>query len=419
MRPAGLINKLEGGEIINIFKKKPQKNRSAVAFFMGGDSDVFTVDGYKPLAKDENVLRCVYKIADLVSNMTIMLMENGEKGDKRIKNEFSKKIDIRPNNNMTRKSFIHKIVVDMCIHGNCVLYPEYKGEWLDNLQFINDCTFKPIRNTYQIIKNGTVYEQDEVLHFVLNPDYNYPFRGCGIAPLIKDTVKNIAQANKTKEGFLQSKWKPSLVVSIGGDCEDLKTKEGRDKVLNDYTETYKVGDPWLIPAGEIDIKTIQPLTLQDLAIQDSITLDLKTIACAIGIPPFMVGIGDFNKDAYNNFISTTVMSYATIIQQEFTRKIVYSQKQYFKLNRKSLMHYGLQEQTEFVKNLWSMGMLNKNEGRTEFDYSPVDSEGMDDFTVLENYLNVSDLSKQKKLVQDVKNKIEAEQAVKADNEGGV
>ncbi len=218
--------------------------------------------------------------------------------------------------------------------------------------------------------------------------------------MITQTVNNLLQANVTKKGFLQSKWKPSLIISIQADVEELQDPELRSKILGSYTDTTSTGEPWLIPAGEIDVKTVQPLTLNDLAIQDSITLDIKTIAACFGIPPFMVGVGDFNKDEYNNFISTTIMGIAMIIQQEMSKKLLYSPELYFKFNPKSLMQYNLTEQVQFVKELTSVGMLNRNEGRTEFDYAPVDIDGMNDYIVLENYVPVADVGKQKKLVQE-------------------
>ena len=141
----------------------------------------------------------------------------------------------------------------------------------------------------------------------------------------------------------------------------------------------------------------KPLTLNDLAIQDSIELDIKSIASAYGVPPFMVGVGTFNKDEYNNFISTTIMSIATEIQQEMTIKLLYSPDLYFKFNQKSLMQYQLSEKMSFVKDMIGGGMLNRNEGRTEFDYSPVDNSAMNEYNVLENYIPVDRLGDQKKL----------------------
>ena len=90
----------------------------------------------------------------------------------------------------------------------------------------------------------------------------------------------------------------------------------------------------------------------------------------------MVGIDAYNRDAYNNFVSTTIMSFARIIEQELTRKILYKPEWYFKMNPKSLMQFSLSEKTAFVKDMLSIGLLNRNEGRAEFDYSPVDVEGI-------------------------------------------
>lgn len=365
-------------------------------------SDILCPVGYTPLSQNEEIRRCVYKIADLVSDMTIMLMENGGNGDVRLKNELSKKIDVYPNKDMTRKNFIHKIVTDMFMTGNSVIYPETSNGFIDNLDILQATSlyFDKTPDGYRIRYKGKLFYPDEVLHFVLNPDDEYPFKGQGYTKMLTQTVNNLLQANATKTGFLRSKWKPSLIISIQADTEELQDKELRKKILGSYTDTTEAGEPWLIPAGEIDIKTVQPLTLNDLAIQDSITLDIKTIACTIGIPPFMVGVGEFNKDEYNNFVSTKIMSIAIIIQQELSKKLLFSPNMYFKLNPKSLMQYNLTEQVQFVKELVAGGMLNRNEGRTEFDYAPVDVDGMNDYIVLENYLPIADVGKQKKLVQE-------------------
>ena len=80
-------------------------------------------------------------------------------------------------------------------------------------------------------------------------------------------------------------------------------------------------------------------------------------------------------------------------------KLIVASDMYTKFNANSLYQYSLAEKTSFVKEMTGMGILNRNEGRAEFDRSPVDDEGMNDYTVLENYLRVNDLSKQKKLEQ--------------------
>ena len=178
-----------------------------------------------------------------------------------------------------------------------------------------------------------------------------PFKGQGFIPIVKDTIANIVQANATKTGFLQSKWRPSLIIKVESDAEGMQVKEEREKILNSYVGDTENGEPWIVPASEIDVKEIRPLSLQDLAIQESLTLDKKAVASAFGVPAFMVGVGTFNKDEYNNFISSVIMPIAKAIEQELTKKLVYSPKWYFRFNAKSLMQYDLGELTTHVKEM--------------------------------------------------------------------
>jgi HK97 family phage portal protein len=194
---------------------------------------------------------------------------------------------------------------------------------------------------------------------------------------------------------LKSKWRPSLIIKVESDAEGMQIKEEREKILNSYVGDTESGEPWIVPASEIDVREIRPLSLQDLAIQESLELDKRAVASAFGVPAFMVGIGLFNRDEYNNFISTVIMPIAKVIEQEMSKKLVYSPTWYFRFNAKSLMQYNLQELTAHVKEMVGGGMINRNEGRNAFDYSPVD--GLNEYVVLENYIPISDVGNQKKL----------------------
>jgi HK97 family phage portal protein len=384
---------------ISFGKGKKKRQSTPVALWLTGEDakNVLMPSGYISITKNDEVKKCIHKIADLVSSMTIMLMENGDNGDIRLKNELSKKIDVYPNNFMVRKNFIYKIVSDMIATGNSVVYPNLQNGLIENLKIwdMNGVSFFGDFNDYEIEYKLQRYDPDEVLHFVLIPDDLMPFKGQGFIPIIKDTIANLVQANTTKTGFLQSKWRPSLIIKVESDAEGMQVKEERERILNSYVGDTESGEPWIVPASEIDVKEIRPLSLQDLAIQESIELDKKAIASAFGVPAFMVGVGTFNKDEYNNFISSVIMPIAKVIEQELTKKLVYAPTWYFRFNAKSLMQYNLNELTTHVKEMVASGMINRNEGRNAFDYSPVD--GLNEYVVLENFIPVEDVGKQKKL----------------------
>jgi HK97 family phage portal protein len=392
---------LKGGdaELFGKRKKAQRRQNSPVAFWLQGEEakNILMPSGYMPITKNEEVKKCIHKIADLVSSMTIMLMENSNDGDIRLKNELSKKIDVYPNQYMIRKNFIYKIVADMISTGNSVVYPTEEDGLLDNLTIwdINSVTFRGDFESYQIEYKLQKFDPEELLHFVLIPDDLLPFKGQGFIPVVKDTIANIVQANTTKAGFLQSKWRPSLIIKVESDAEGMQIKDEREKILNSYVGDTENGEPWIVPAAEIDVKEVRPLSLQDLAIQESIELDKKAVASAFGVPAFMMGVGNFNKDEYNNFISSVIMPIAKVIEQEMTKKLVYKPTWYFRFNAKSLMQYNLGELTTHVKEMVGGGLINRNEGRNAFDYSPVD--GLNEYVVLENYIPVEDVGNQKKL----------------------
>lgn len=385
---------------MGLFSKKMKKRQyDPIAIWLNGEDakNILLPAGFQPVTKNEEVRKCIHKIADLVSSMTIMLMENGETGDIRLKNELSKKIDVYPNKRMIRKNFIYKIVSDMITNGNSVVFPKTAGGLLDNLIIwdIDSVSYKGDLEDYRIQYKQQMYDPDEVLHFVLIPDDLFPYKGSGFVPIVKDTIANIVQANTTKTGFLQSKWRPSLIIKVESDAEGMQIKEEREKILNSYVGDTDSGEPWIIPASEIDVKEIRPLSLQDLAIQEGLQLDKKSIAAAFGVPAYMLGVGTFSKDEYNNFISSVIMPIARIIEQELSKKIVYAPTWYFRFNSRSLMQYDLTELTGHVKEMIGSGMMNRNEGRNSFDLSPV--EGLDEYVVLENYIPVQDVGNQKKL----------------------
>lgn len=369
-------------------------------WFASTNNEMLLPAGFMPVVKNEEVRKCIHKIADAVSNMTLMLMQNDDAGDIRLKNAMSKKIDIYPNHHMVRKNFIYRIVTDMISTGNAVCLPVVKGGLLDNILIwvAQSVSFRGNDETYIINYRGQDFNPDEVLHFALIPDDLMPYRGLGFAPVVKDAIANIVQANATKTGFLQSKWRPSLIIKVESDAEGMQIKEERDKILRSYVGDTEAGEPWIVPASEIDVTEVKPLTLQDLAIQDSLTLDKKAVAAAFGVPAYMLGVGTFSADEYNNFINSTVMPIAKVIEQELSKKIVYANNWYFKFNPRSLYQYDIKEMTMYLKEMVNAGVINRNEARNFLDFSPV--EGLDEFVVLENYIPLDQVGNQKKLNPD-------------------
>lgn len=384
-------------------RAEPTQNKTVSWLCSKEAFDTLTCQGYTSLAHNPEIITGVGKIAKLIGSMTVHLMQNTDDGDIRVKNELSRKIDINPYSNMTRSLFIQWIVTTMYLYGdgNAVVYPQFRSGYLRDLKPVPASMVSFIPEgiwDYTVAINGKEYDPDQILHFVLNPGNYYPWRGEGLHVALQDVANNLKQAAATEKGFMQSKWKPSIIVKVDALTEEFSSPAGRRQLLSDYIDTAEAGEPWMIPAEQFEIEQIKPLSLSDLALVDMVSLDKKTVASILGVPPFVLGVGEFKQDEWNNFIDSTIMPIALGIQQEFTKKLLYSPDYYFKFNQRSLYTYSLQETISAGAEMVDRMALRRNEWRDWIGLPP-DKE-MTELLALENYIPADRLGDQGKLIQN-------------------
>ncbi|KRM73015.1 phage portal protein [Lacticaseibacillus brantae] len=387
-------------------KKKKQQKRAAPALMNYVSSSAWTntlATGYVRLSDNPDVRIAVDRIADLVSNMSIHLLQNTDKGDVRVHNGLERLIDVEPAHNMTRKAWITKIVRDLFLFGDgnsiaqIVVEPgsDYLSELrlldMDHVSYQYDVIGKQVHTYY----SGKELDDDKIVHFLINPNAHYPQVGTGYRRILSEILANLAQANKTKAEFMTGKNVPSLIVKVDADSEELSSAAGREEVRRKYLDTANANDPWIIPADMMDVTTVKPLTLEDIALNESVEIDKRTVAHMFGVPAFLLGVGEFNKDEYNNFVNTTIASIGQMIAQTLTKDILFDPSWYFAFSPRSLFSYDISELVSAGTQLMDRAAMDRNEMRGWVGMEPRDD--MEDILMLENYLPTDKLGDQKKL----------------------
>ena len=390
-------------------KRKRAQTRSesvtptnSVALWLGAD-EICAV-GYTRLCDCPEIQTGCLRIAELIGSMTIHLMSNTEDGDIRIQNELSRMIDITPNGTMTRMQWMTAVAMNMLLYGegNSIVVPHTYGGILRSLEPISAARvqFMPIVGSYRdyrVLIDGKAHDPGDLLHFAYNPDSLYMWRGRGLTITLRDIAQNLAQAQRTENAFMKSEWKPSIIVKVDALTPEFASPEGRQKLLESYIKPSTPGEPWMIPAEAFQVEQVRPLTLSDLAIKDTIELDKRTVAAVLGVPAWLLGVGAFNRDEWNNFVQTRVRAIALTIQQELTRALIINPKWYLVLNYWSLMDYDMKSMSDILLAGADRGYVNGDEWRDRMHMAPA---GLKEYKVLENYIPADMSGQQKKLVQD-------------------
>ena len=379
----------------------PAQNSSVALWLADGE---ITCPGYTRLSDNPEIMTGCLRIAELIGSMTIYLMSNTDQGDVRVVNELSRMIDITPNGTMTRMQWMTAIIMTLMLYGkgNSVVVPHTYDGILRSLEPIaaSRVGFEPVGNSYRdyrVLIDGVARDPGSVLHFVYNPDPNYLWRGKGVTVALRDIANNLKQAQATENAFMASEWKPSIIVKVDALTDEFSSPEGRARLLESYVKPSRTGEPWLIPAEQFQVEQVRPLSLADLAIKDTVGLDTRTVAAVLGVPAFLLGVGEYSAAEWNNFIQTKVRAIALGIQQELTRVLITSPKWYLMLNFWSLLDYDLKSTSDILLAGSDRGFVNGDTWRDRMHLPPA---GLTEYRVLENYINYDDVGKQKKLVQE-------------------
>ncbi len=382
-----------------LFKIK-KRSASPVGAITVNTPGVLTSIGYHQIMDAPEVAAGVWIIADLIASMPIHLMENGKSGDIRIHDALARKLDVEPWSLGTRQLWVQWIISQELCHGEAFVIPQTNGMMIADLPPAPGAYAyrNPGDNGYRVRYKGLDFDADNVLHFRLRPDPDYPWRGLGPEVQLQQVVDSILQTGITKTAYMSSEYKPPIIIAVNSDS-DLADETVRENFIRKMLKRSDPSEPLIVPADMMTVSQAKPLSLTDLAIRDGVELDRRTVATILDMPPFLLGVGSFNRDEFNNFIARRIMPIARGFEQELTKKLVFSPTRYWRLNARGLYSYSLTDLANIARDWRAAGLMTGNEGRNWLDLPPLD--GLDELVMLENYIPTDRLGDQKKLTQEV------------------
>ena len=380
-------------------QEKLDKLQQEVLLWLGKDD--ICVPGYTRLSDNPEIQTACLRIAELIGSMTIYYMENTPDGDQRIRDELARMIDITPDGSMNRSQWLIVNVMNMLLYGrgNGICVPHTRAGLLESMEPIASgrVSLLPVEGSYRdyrVLIDGIPHDPAELMHFVYNPDPYYLWKGQGVTVTLADIANNLKQAQKTENAFMASEWKPSIIVKVDALTEEFAGPEGRKKLLDSYVKPSSPGEPWLIPAEQFQVEQVRPLSLADIAIKDTVEMDRRMVAAVIGVPPFLLGVGEYKRDEFNSFVQTKIRAIAETIQQEMTRCLIISPARYIRLNYWSLLDYDPAGLSKVLLDGADRGFVNGDEWRDKIHMPPA---GLKEYKVLENYIPYDKSGAQSKL----------------------
>lgn len=355
--------------------------------------------GYHRLLDSPEVAACVHAIAAPISSATIYLMENTKKGDRRVRDALARFVDVTPCSMMgTRQAWMDWVVSTMVGEGdgNAYVLPVFDGGRLAELRPMPGAVCLDEAEGYCVSWRGRMFRPDEVIHFRWHVDPDSPWRGRGVRATAIDLAESLRQTEALKAQLSSPDYKPPLIVSVESDS-DLGDADKRDEFRRTFLEDEEAGKPWILPGGLIKVEQVKPLNLTDLAVADTVKLDKQSIASLFGVPAFLLGVGDFNQKAYNNFVQRVIIPICVGIEQALTASLLVSERRYFAFNRRRLYAYDTKDLVSVYLDMHDRGIVSGDEVR---ETAMLDPAGLTELKVLENYIPEDRIGDQKKLNQE-------------------
>lgn len=285
------------------------------------------------------------------------------------------------NNNLTKYTFIKLLIQSVLLKGNGYAY----------ITRANDGTVTELRYLESSDVQIHYSKQKNTLYYTCPTITNKKIEPCNMIHLIKNSydgvtgisvisyaARSINLANNTEnsaKSFFTNGCNLAGVLTVQGQL----SAQQRQDIRNSWNQAYNAGGNGLaVLQGNMSYQPIQ-LSASDSQMLESRAFNVQDIARFFGISPVL--LGDLSHTSYNSieatqnqFLLHTLQPYITMIEEEFSRKLLKPSESNLSINldETALLKTDKTALASYYGTLLDKGILCINEVRKELGYSQID-----------------------------------------------
>lgn len=326
-------------------------------------------------------LSAVYRCVELISDAVAMLPIRVKQGNAIVENHSLYKVFDQRDNLINKYNLIKLLIQSVLLRGNGFCYIERNGDGsVRSLRYLESGDVSIVYNKqantlyYQcpIVTNKRI-EPINMIHLIKNT-YD-GINGISVISYADGTLKLAKSAETSSENFYSKGGNLSGVLTVQGQL----SAQQRQDIINNWNTAYSGGGQGIaVLQGNMTYQPVQ-VNAHDAQLIEARQYNVKDIARFFGVSPSL--LGDTTGSSYNSieaeqqaFILHTVMPYVTLIENEFSKKLLKGTESDFKidLDETYLLRADKAATANYLTSLVNNGIMTRNEARKQIGLEAVD-----------------------------------------------
>ena len=370
-------------KFLNIFSK-PREEKREISYYnpFSGTSLPFSSIPNSYTAMN---ISAVYRATEIISDSIAMLPIRVRQSSKEHKNELENHplnlIFQFKDSILGKYNFIKLLIQSVLLRGNGYAYIHRGRDGrVIGLQYLEegDVTINYDKRKQSLYYSCSIISAKKIepinmLHLVKN-SYD-GINGISVISYATRTLKLAHNTENSANSFFTNGCNLSGVLTVQGQVSDKQ----REDIRKSWNQAYsKGGNGLAILQGNMSYQPIQ-LSAADSQLLESREYNVEDIARFFGISPVLLGVLTHSslssvEAIQNQFLLHTLSPYITMIEEEFTRKLILPSEGDIKIDfdETALLKADKQALANYYSTLIDKGILCVNEVRNELGYSEIE-----------------------------------------------